>query len=94
MLASQRSNIQNIIFASYMIENQKETPQEKPKFYCGMGSNGAFSKPARELFNGHVQEQQGRTHMGISFRGKVQASMQVLGLLLASAPLLLCPCRY
>ena len=38
-----------------------------------MGSNGAFSKPARELFNDvkrHVQ-QQGRTHMGISFRDTV-----------------------
>ena len=33
-------------------------------------SNGAFSKPARRFFNEvklHVQEQ-GRTHMGISFR--------------------------
>ena len=38
-----------------------------------MSSNGAFSKPARELFNGvkrHVQEQ-GRTHMGTSFRDSV-----------------------
>ena len=38
-----------------------------------MSSNGAFSKPAREFFNNvkrHVQEQ-GRTHMGISFRDTV-----------------------
>ena len=38
-----------------------------------MSSNGTFSKPARELFNEvkrHVQEQ-GRTHMGISFRDTV-----------------------
>ena len=35
-----------------------------------LSSNGAFSKPARRFFNEvkqHVQEQ-GRTHMGISFR--------------------------
>ena len=38
-----------------------------------MSSNGTFSKPARELFTDvkrHVQEQ-GRTHMGISFRDTV-----------------------
>ena len=38
-----------------------------------MSSNGAFSKPAQELFNDvkrHVQEQ-GRTQMGISFRDTV-----------------------
>ena len=38
-----------------------------------MSSNGAFSKPAWEFFNDvkrHVQEQ-GRTHMGISFRDTV-----------------------
>ena len=38
-----------------------------------MSSNGAFSRQARSFFNDakqHVQDE-GRTHMGISFRGTV-----------------------